>query len=154
MQLVYCFVWGNATRKEGARVLRFVCSGIYRVAHLLDVTPSNACNNAPSPSKNSLSPFLLARRKVTPKKGTRRKFLTPGSVVLGTFRKLGLRPQTVRNASPSSSVARLNFRMGTMQEAPIQIFTPNPAYSRSGPMNFLGTRLGLRERPAGRTRTV
>ena len=70
---------------------------------------------------------------------TRRKFLTPCSVVLSTFRKLALRAQTVRNASPSDSVAWLNFRMGTMQEAPILIFTPNPARPRSGPTKFWGT---------------
>ena len=56
-------------------------------------------------------------KKCDRKKGTRRKFLTPSSVVLGTFRKLALRAQTVRNASPSNSVAWLNFRMGTTQES-------------------------------------
>ena len=32
--------------------------------------------------------FLACPKKGDPKKGTRRKFFTPGSVVLGTFRKL------------------------------------------------------------------
>ena len=59
--------------------------------------------------------FLACPKKGDPKKGTRRKFLTPCSVVLGTFRKLALRAQTVRNASPSDSVAWLNFRMGTQK---------------------------------------
>ncbi len=52
-------------------------------------------------------------KKGDPKKGTRRKFFTACSIVLSTFRKLcpiGL--QTVRNASPSDSIACLNFRMG------------------------------------------
>ncbi len=62
-------------------------------------------------------------KKGDPKKGTRRKFFTPCSVVLGTFRKLALRAQTVRNASPSDSVAWLNFRMGTKQQAPLLILT-------------------------------
>jgi hypothetical protein len=51
-------------------------------------------------------------KKGDKKKGTRRKFLTPCSVVLGTFRKLTLRPQTVRNALPLDSLAWLTFRMG------------------------------------------
>jgi hypothetical protein len=67
-------------------------------------------------------------------------------------RLANLRAQTVRNASPSDSVAWLNFRMGTMQVTSILIFTPNPARPRSGPTKFWGTRLGLRKRPAGRTR--
>jgi hypothetical protein len=37
-------------------------------------------------------------KKGDPKKGTRRKSFTACSVVLGTFRKLALRAQTVRNA--------------------------------------------------------
>jgi hypothetical protein len=49
----------------------------------------------------------------------------------------------IRNASPSDSVACLDFRMG---------LTPNPARPGSGPMKFLGPRLGLRQRPSGRTR--
>jgi len=36
-------------------------------------------------------------KKGDPKKGTQRKSFTAGSVVLGTFRKLALRAQTVRN---------------------------------------------------------
>jgi hypothetical protein len=73
--------------------------------------------------KLSMCLFLLHKRlyfvtscvpkKGDPKKGTRRKFFTPCSVVLSTFRKLALRAQTVRNASPSDSVAWPNFRMGT-----------------------------------------
>ena len=78
--------------------------------------------------------FILRHLSCVPKKGdrkkgTRRKFLTPCSVVLGTFRKLALRAQTVRNASPSDSVAWLNFRIGGMQKAPSLIFTPNPFYT-------------------------
>jgi len=34
--------------------------------------------------------FLARPKKGDPKKGARRKFFTPGSVVLGTFRKLAL----------------------------------------------------------------
>jgi hypothetical protein len=48
-----------------------------------------------------------------------------------------------RNASPSDSVACLDFRTG---------ITPNPARPWSGPMKLLGTRLGLRQRPEGRMR--
>jgi hypothetical protein len=63
-------------------------------------------------------------KKGGPKKGTRRKFFTPCSVVLGTFRKLAFQAQTVRNASPSDSVACLNFRMGLL----LSLY-PNPHIS-------------------------
>ena len=57
--------------------------------------------------------FLVCPKKGDPKKGTRRKSFTACSVVLGAFRKLALRAQTVRNAFPSDSVACLDFRMGS-----------------------------------------
>ena len=75
-------------------------------------------------------------KKGDPKKGTRRKFFTACSVVLSTFRKLALRAQTVRNASPSDSVAWLNFRMGSMQETSIQIFTQTPRVPGADLRNF------------------
>jgi len=51
------------------------------------------------------SPFLLARRKVTQRRAPGDHSCPSCSVVLGAFRKLALRAQTVRNASPSDSVA-------------------------------------------------
>ena len=91
------------------------------------------CKKYHFPLKEFLVTFLACPSKVTPKKGTRRKFFTPCSVVLTTFRKLALRAQTVRNASPSDSVAWLNFRMGNQSnKKPLYKPILTPALSLEG----------------------
>ncbi len=50
--------------------------------------------------------------------------------------RVGYRLQTVRNASPSNSVAWLNFRMGTTQEPLILIFTQTQHVPGADLLNF------------------
>src|SRR5574341_440887 len=100
----------------------FFCTPVHRPAQGMCKKQSDPLRLSVEPQNNKGSRHLsCVPKKGDPKKGTRRKFLTPCSVALGTFRKLALRAQTVRNASPSDSVAWLNFRMGTMQEGSIQV---------------------------------
>ena len=87
-------------------------------------------------------------KKGDPKKGTRRKFFTPCSVVLSTFRKQpalahGTRKRWPQARQPPGSdspkcftfgLGRLaKFSHGNQQVTSILIFTPNPARPRSGP---------------------
>ena len=79
----------------------------------------SGCNNFPtSPisffctASRALVTFLACPRKVTQRRAPYENSFTACSVVLGTFRKLALRAQTVRNASPSDSVACLKFSKG------------------------------------------
>ncbi len=76
-------------------------------------------------------------KKGNPKKGTRRKFFTACSVVLSTFRKLAFQAQTVRNASPSDSVACLNFRMGLIPK--VRVFHRYRVGSRRYSVGFTVT---------------
>ncbi len=108
--------------------------------------------------------FILCHLSCVPKKcdrkkGTRRKFFTPGSVVLGTFRKQpalarGTRKRWPKARQPAGSDSPKCFTLGLGRPAKFshgnhaRIFDsnlyPNPARPRSGPMKFLGTCLGLR----------
>ncbi len=108
-----------------------------------------AGSKRPTPTPNVLFFFLhrpirtlchlsCVPKKGDPKKGTRRKFFTPCSVVLGTFRKLALRAQTVRNASPSDSVAWLNFRMGIPCKNLRFKSLPQPRTSPERPYDIFG----------------
>ena len=102
--------------------------------------------------------FLACPRKVTQRRAPGGPSGPFCSVALGTFRKLALRTgetlraRTVRNASPSDSVADRERPHGEAWKS--NCISQYPHVPGSGPMKFLGTRLGRRERPAGRTRTV
>ena len=120
-------------------------------------------------------------KKCDRKKGTRRKFFTPGSVVLSTFRKQpalahGTRKRWPQARQPPGSDSPKCFTLGLGRLAKFSHgnhasnfdsnLYPKPALLRSGPTpctrgstrkrwvqaKFWGTRLGLRKRPAGRTR--
>ena len=106
-------------------------------------------------------------KKGDPKKGTRRKFFTAYSVVLGAFRKqpaFALRthrrwPQARKGqASDSPKCFSLGlgrtpkFSHGGRQRSKALGFTKARASPDAARGNFWGTRPGLRKRPAGRTR--
>ena len=101
-----------------------------------------------------LPPFLFARRKVAPKK------CAPATILIRHarsssvhFRNSGFALRQSEMFNPRTRSPDGNVRMGEESNG-LKSFYPNPALPGTALRNSWGTRQGLRQRPAGRTRTV